>query len=91
MKDKDKDKDIEVKIDGENIRKVAEVMYLGTSISIESRTSKEIERRISDILFSIRLRLELFMLLPYIGRGTWKILENSILENFPSPKNMKKI
>ena len=41
-----KDKDIEVKIDGEDIRKVAEVVYLGKSISIESRTSKEIERRI---------------------------------------------
>ena len=41
-----KDKDIEVKINGDEIRKVAEVVYLGKSISIESRTSKEIERSI---------------------------------------------
>jgi len=36
-----KDKDIEVKIDGEDIRKVTEVVYLGKSISIESRTIKK--------------------------------------------------
>jgi len=41
-----KDKDMEVKRDGEDIRKVAEVVYLEKSISTESRTSKEIGRRI---------------------------------------------